>query len=94
MNTRQALEHVGLAHSEEKWSEVLECAAAMDVMLASRELGDAERHRILEVFAQAHTKDRNWAAAAKCCERQIEILGTLQRFKDQGTAICRLAVNP
>lgn len=94
MNTRQVRDYVWRAHEQERWSDVLDCAVAMEPMLASGEFGDAERHNILGEFAQAHSVDRNWEAAGKCCERQVEILGTLQRFKDQGAAICRLAVNP
>ncbi|KAJ1473497.1 hypothetical protein T484DRAFT_1912901, partial [Baffinella frigidus] len=63
MNTRQVRDYVWRAHEQERWSDVLDCAVAMEPMLASGEFGDAERHNILGEFAQAHSVDRNWEAA-------------------------------
>jgi len=89
MNTRQALAHVTLAHAEGRWQDVLKCAGAMDTMAA--EVGsNTEKDKLLHVFELAYMKDRDWTAAAGFCTRQIDILGNLQRFRDQGTAICRL----
>jgi hypothetical protein len=91
LNTRQARAHVALAHEEERWEEVMRCVGAIDTLLTSKEFDDAERHNVAGEFSSAAQSGRDWALAARCCKEQVEILGRLQRFRNQGAAICRLA---
>ena len=65
----------------------------MEAMMAARADGnpDEARERLLREFARAHWAVGNHVKAAACHERLIEIMGTLQRVREQGDAMCQVA---
>jgi len=47
----------------------------------------------LRIFGDAHFHKAQFAQAAHSWERRIEILGAMQRFRDQGSAMVGLSVS-
>ena len=87
---------INAAHAAGDWRGVLKWEGRMEEMMALR--SDDNCSRILAVFSDAH--QMGWQATrsndhARSCvglhERRIPLLGKLQRFWDQGNAMCSLS---
>jgi len=94
----EAVERVNAAGVANEWREVLRWEGRMDEMMEGR--ADVIRDAILATFVQAHAVEfrRNCStehalAIAGLEARRVEVLGTMQRFRDQGEALCRIADN-
>jgi len=89
-------EDVQTAHATGDWRGVLKWEGRMEELMALRP--DDLCLRILMAFSDAHQK--GWSATGSkdharshlgLAERQIPLFGKLQRFRDQGTAMCSAA---
>jgi hypothetical protein len=84
------------AHAAGDWRGVLKWEGRMEELLAHQ--SDDDCLSILQVFTKAHRLGLQATGSedhARSCvglqERQIPLLGKLQRFRDQGEAMCRLS---
>jgi hypothetical protein len=89
-------ENVRTAHVAQDWRGILRWEGRMEELMACQ--SDDACSRLLAVFSYAHKM--GWQATgskdhARSCaglhERQIPLLGKLQRFRDQGEAMCDAA---
>ena len=90
---------VRVAHTASDWEEVLKWEGRMEELMVTQDDGTCET--VLMNFQAAHevlivstlwsgSSDHN-IAISRLQERRIELLGKLQRFRDQGDLICDLA---
>ena len=84
------------AHDASDWRGVLKLEGRVDELLEGR--GDAVCNYFLEVFARAHVMGRNATrsrthalSVIRLEERRIELLGKMERFRDQASALCCVA---
>ena len=89
-------EKVNAANLREDWREVLKWEGRMEEMM--EEHTDAACSHILRVFANAHRRGFNSTVSEDHClsivrleTRRIEVLGMMQRFRDQGEVMCGVA---
>jgi hypothetical protein len=90
------VERVFAAHFREDWLAVLKWEGRMEEVVKYQP--DAYCSEILEVFSDAHSgaldstgsKD-NSLSIVRLETRRAELLGKMQRFRDQGQALCRAA---
>ena len=94
---------VWAAHNNSDWSGVLAWEGRLEELLdEAREFADQPEsacHNILEMFANAHEIQylsygrsvHHRKEALKLNKRKIDLLGTMQRFRDQGDAMCSIA---
>jgi hypothetical protein len=87
---------VNAAAEGKDWRGVLKWEGRLEQLLEGR--SDAARNSVLYNFKGAHARARgatgstNHAlAAVRLQDRRIEILGNLERFRDQGEAMCEAA---
>jgi hypothetical protein len=87
---------VDAVSGEGDWWGVLKWEGRMEQLLENR--SDASRSHILNDFSWAHGVASNSTgstdhalAAARLQDRRIELLGNMQRFRDQGEAMCGAA---
>jgi len=87
---------VDAAHAAGDWRGVLKWEGFMEELVAQEP--DEDCSGVLSVFSYAHRM--GWQATgskdhARSCigleERRVPVLGTLQRFRDQGEAMCSLS---
>ena len=90
------VERVNAAHIREDWRAVLKWEGRMEEMMEVRT--DAGCNKILEVFIDAHGRAFNSTGSkddslsiVRLETRRVEVLGKMQRFRDQGEALCRTA---
>jgi tetratricopeptide (TPR) repeat protein len=91
-----AVERVTAANLRQDWRGVIKWEGRMDEMM--EHAPDAVCNEILEVFCNAHegafnltgSKD-NSLSIVRLETRKFEVLGKMQRFRDQGQALCRVA---
>jgi len=77
----------------EDWRGVMACEGRVEGMLERK---PHVRPGWLGMFALAHTEASLGAGSTAACslmEQQIDLLGTIQHFRDQGDAMCRAAEN-
>jgi len=87
------VEKVKAASRRQDWREVLKWEGRMEEMM--EQTPDAGCNAILEIFSAAHeaasnstgSKD-NSLSIVRLETRRIELLGRMQRFRDQGEALC------
>jgi len=87
---------INAAHATGDWRVVLKWEGRMEELMAAQ--SDEDCSRTLAVFAEAHRKEFQ-ATGSKdharslvgLVERRIPLLGKLQRFWDQGNAVCNLS---
>ena len=91
-----AMERVNAAHLREDWRGVLKWEGRIEQMMEDQP--DAGCKNILEVFCNAHkgvfhsTGSTDHSLSIVRLEtRRVELLGRMQRFRDQGEALCRAA---
>jgi hypothetical protein len=89
-------EKVKAAHLREDWREVLKWEGRMEELMEMQT--DEVCRNILAVFANAHlgafssTGSRdNSLSIVRLGTRRIDLLGKMQRFRDQGEMLCRVA---
>jgi hypothetical protein len=90
------VEKVNAANLREDWREVLRWEGRMEEMMKNSE--DAACSNILLVFANAHrkvfestgSKDHS-LSIVRLETRRGEVLGKMQRFRDQGEVLCTVA---
>ena len=80
---------IALAAKAGRWEEIVELEDRMEELIETAP-GDKERTLPPKIFGGAHVRLHNYAKAAKCFEREIELLGDQQRFRDQGTSMTTL----
>ena len=87
----EVISKIGEAHSSEDWRGVLKWKGRMEELLAimAHARNDFVCEFVLAAFQRAHSKlailDRGHSIeVVKLGERRIELLGKLQRFRDQG----------
>jgi hypothetical protein len=93
----ELIEKLWEAHSERDWRGILKWQGRMEELIAGRT--DASCAYILEIFSIAHKRALNSTGSkeqhARSCvglqQRRIPILLKLQRFRDQGEAMCDIA---
>jgi len=92
----EAVEKVNAAGVANDWGEVLKWEGRMDEMMEGHP--DVIRDAIIKTFVQAHkvfykrTCSTEHALSVAGLEaRRSEVLGKMQRFRDQGEALCRVA---
>jgi len=92
----EVMERVDAAHDRQDWRAVLEWEGRMDDMMENQT--DAGCNNIIEVFSGAHREafDSTGSAAnslsiVRLETRHIEVLGKMQRFRDQGRAFVAVA---
>jgi hypothetical protein len=91
-----AVGRVNAATLREDWREVLKWEGRMEEMMENQP--DAGCNAILEVFCDAHrvgvnvtgSKD-NMLSIIRLEKRHAEVLGKMQRFRDQGEALGRMS---
>ena len=82
------------ANAAGDWHGVLKWKGRMEEMM--QDFSDAERDVILRAFYLAHRKSElpNWRTEVLSLQaRRIEILGKLQRLRDQGEVMCSMGNN-
>jgi hypothetical protein len=91
-----AMERVNAAHLREDWRGVLKWEGRIEKMMGDQP--DAGCKNILEVFCNAHKAVFNSTGSTdhslsivRLETRRVEVLGKMQRFRDQGQALCRVA---
>ena len=84
------------AHAIGDWRGVLKLEGRVEELLEGR--GDAVCNYFLEVFTRAHVMGRNATrsrthalSVIRLEKRRIELLGKMQRFRDQASALCCVA---
>ena len=87
---------INAAHAAEDWRGVLKWEGRMEEMMAHQ--SDVDCLGTLKVFAKARQTGFNATGSkdhTRACialeERRIPLLGKLQRFRDQGEAMCSLS---
>jgi hypothetical protein len=87
-------EKVNAAHLCEDWREVLKWKGRMEEMMEYQP--DAVCNDILVVFVDAHERafrstgsEDNSLSIVRLEKRRAEVLGKMQRFRDQGEVLCR-----
>ena len=90
------LEKVDAAHLREDWRKVLKWEGRMEDLMANQT--DASDTSVLEAFSRSHTLGWNSTGNAEHAlsvvrleTRRFEVLGKMQRFRDQGAALCSVA---
>jgi len=95
------MEKVIAAHNSQNWAEVLELEGRMEELIEGRD--DHTREAILRMFLQAHRQTSmrlpplhslfqgHTLSIFRFQERRIELLGSMERFRDQGEEIFELA---
>jgi hypothetical protein len=79
------------------WREVLKCEGRMEALL-EYQMEDV-RERVLGAYIRAHSaviaasynRDENARSAVRLQIRHVELLGKMQRFRDQGEAMCDIS---
>jgi len=92
----EVVERVNAAHLRRDWREVLKWEGRMEEMMEGQ--SDDLCRRILVLFGNAHwgaldstgSKDHS-LSIVRLETRRVEVLGKMQRFRDQGDALCRVA---
>jgi hypothetical protein len=92
----EVYEKVDAAVLGDDWREKLKWEGRMEEMM--KDLKDANCNTILSVFVDAHlsalsstgSKDHS-LSIVRLETRRAELLGKMQRFRDQGKALCRVA---
>jgi len=92
----EVYQKVGEAHESNDWRGVLTWEGRMEELVAG--LPAASVNYLLHVFARAHelglesTGSSDHALSAIGLEeRRVELLGKMERFRDQGAALCSIA---
>jgi len=93
---KEVFERVNTAHLRDDWREVLKWEGRVEEMMEGQP--DDACNAILMWFANAHedafgstgSKD-NALSIVRLETRRVEVLGKMQRFRDQGEALCRVA---
>jgi len=87
------------ANAVQNWRGVLEWEGRMESLM-DFQWEDKFREHILAVFIRANSKataaeDRmeTKLSALKLRQRRVEILGRMERYRDQGTEMCAVATN-
>jgi hypothetical protein len=95
---RDLVEKLWEAHSERDWRGILKWQGRMEELMTGRT--DASCAYVLEIFSIAHKRGWNSTGSkdhARSCvglqKRRIPLLQKLQRFRDQGEAMCDIAFN-
>jgi len=83
------LQMLASANTAKDWESVLAWEYRIEELLAAAHLD--ERVDILQGFSLAHHTNRDFAKEARYEERKVAILGGMQLFRDQGTAMCEVA---
>ena len=98
MSLTDVVEKLNAANLREDWGEVLKWEGRMDEMMERQP--DAECGFILEVFANAHYRSFNSTGShdhslsiVRLKTRLADVLGRMQRFRDQGEVMCAIAEN-
>ena len=93
---RDAQEKVQAAHLDNDWREVLKWEGRMEETMEGK--SDAVCSNVLHVFAQAHALGFNSTfnsdhalSIVHLDSRRVEVLGKMQRFRDQGDTMCTVA---
>ena len=96
MTLAEVVERMHAAHFREDWRGVLKWEGRMDEMMKNQL--DARCNTILLVFVDAHGRAFNSTGSkdhslsiVQLETRRAELLGKMQRFRDQGEALCRAA---
>ena len=91
MTLYEVVERVNAAHLREDWREVLKWEGRMEEMMEHRL--DSGCSNILDVFVAAHMRafnstgsDDSSLSVVRLETRRAEVLGKMQRFRDQGEA--------
>jgi hypothetical protein len=79
------------AHNAGDWKGVLALEGTVEALLDAS-CCDAFREKILGCFAHAHLETCNPAQTAVFKERQIDMLGIMQRFEEQAWAMLQFAM--
>ncbi|KAJ1464688.1 hypothetical protein T484DRAFT_1868176, partial [Baffinella frigidus] len=69
------------------WAGVLRWESRLEDLLT---LPEAEHPQLIESFAVANLNQGHFAKAASLFQRSVQILGKLERFTEQGAAMCRV----
>jgi hypothetical protein len=92
-----AVERVNAAYLRQDWRGVMEWEGRMEEMMEHAP-DDADCTVILLMFANAHTRaflstysEVHSLSIVRLDTRRAEVLGKMQRFRDQGEALCRAA---
>ena len=94
----EVVHKVNAAHDAKDWRGVIKWEGRMDEMLAHQP-EDKMREHILDRFSNAYKKlqfsgtgsNGQLLSTIKLEDRRIQVLGDLQRFRDQGEALCENA---
>ena len=96
MALEEAYEKARAAGLREDWQGVLKWEGRMEDLMQRQ--SDDECHNILALFVNAHVWASNSTGNAdhglsivRLETRRVELLGKMQRFRDQGEALCRAA---
>ena len=90
------VERVNAANLRRDWRGVLKWEGRMEDMMKNQP--DASCNAILQVFSDAHMwarastgNDEHSLSIVRLETRSVEVLGKMQRFRDQGEGLCRVA---
>jgi hypothetical protein len=94
------LNKVKTASVTQDWREVLKWAGRMEELLEGHADAGCDQSHILHAFSRAHMIGRNETGLAKHAlevvkieTRRAELLGKIERFRDQGEALCTCATH-
>jgi len=87
---------INAADSASDWREVLKWEGRMEELMLGQSA--ALQESILESFSRAHegglaatARDDHRVSVVRLFEQRIELLGNMERFRDQGACLCSLA---
>ena len=93
---KEVWEKINLASAESDWREVLKWEGRMEELMEN--VPDAACNAILRLFKEAHRLGSMGSNSLhhafeviRLQKRRIDLLGKMQRFRDQGEAICTCA---
>ena len=96
LTLREVNDKMHAAHLGDDWREVLRWEGRMDETMEGQ--SDAFCNSVLFIFAQAHamgfnsTGNRHHSnSIVRLDSQRVEVLGKMQRFRDQGEVLCRVA---
>jgi hypothetical protein len=95
---QEVVKRVAAAVEGEDWRELLKWEGRLEQLLEGR--SNAARDNIFDSFRWAHSvgldstsSTHHALAVARLQDRRIEFLGNMERFRDQGGAMCEAAVH-
>jgi tetratricopeptide (TPR) repeat protein len=79
---------VGTAKASRDWPGVLRWESRLEELLLA--VGEASHPQLISWFAEANFKQGLFDKAASLLQRRVQVLGNLERFREQGEDMCHV----